>query len=381
MMKINLSRFIYVLAVWLPAFLTGCHDSPSMPEKEVHRSLLVYMVASNNLQSYADMDLAEMYEAVKGGGLQGGRLLVYHVSKSRQPRLMEMTAADSLVVLKEYDSSVSSVSTERMGQVIDDFKKIARAPDYGMVLWSHGSGWLVDGIESKGDVAPKSFGDDYGMKMNVASLASVLEGRGFSFLYFDCCYMGAVEALYELRRCADYIVSSPSEIPVYGMDYRVNIPCFFAEEPDLVKAAQNTFRYYESFGDPEMRTCTMSVVRTSGLDGLAQAARDIFASAPWPGRLDEYPQTYMLGVCYHYDLLDYYRRISSSESLIDALKGSLAETVVCEYATQYLWNRISIDEHCGLSSYVVDSEMKIDTKGYSSLSWYKDVVSHMTERN
>lgn len=375
-----------MLMLWLSALMAGCHSSSDEPEPPLpHRSVLVYMVASNNLESYAAMDVEEMKAAAKAGGVNGGHLIVYHISKSDAPRLFEVTPEGNLELIKEYDRSQLSVSASRMEEVIADFKQAAPARDYGMELWSHGSGWLVDGIDDA-PVAPASFGQDGSSKMNVSSLASVLEGKGFSFLYFDCCYMGSVEVLYELRRCAPYIVGSPSELPVYGMDYTANVPCFFASgEADLEQAVKNTYEYYQGQEEAKWRTCTISLVKTSELDRLASAARDIFASAPWPAVSDYQPQRYMSGRCYHYDLRDYCQDIAADEALVARLDEALAATVVCEYATDYLWRgllgEIKILHHCGISSFVPTNAGNVTLQGYDTLPWYRDVVSAMTERN
>lgn len=384
---------LILIGLMLSAFCVACHsgDEPDIPKSETHRSVLVYMIASNNLVSYSQMDLSEMKKAVEAGSLNGGRLLVYIVNKTDTPTLYEMTETGELELVKEYDSEISSVSMSRMEQVINDFKAMAPANDYGLVLWSHGSGWLVDGIEQPDavtdshPVAPASFGQDNGSKMNVSALASVLNGKEFSFIYFDCCYMGSVEVLYELRHCADYIVSSPSELPVYGMDYSLNVPCFFSREADLAKAAKNTYEYYDKQSDPSWRTCTISVVKTSALDDLAKASAAIFAAAPWPAESVYEPQKYMTGTCYHYDFLDYFKDITVDPQLLSNFKEALSAAVICEYSTDYLWKttgltEIKINSHCGLSSYVLYNPSQISTRGYNTTSWYRDVVSAMTER-
>lgn len=382
------------LVLWLSAICVGCHSSddhidPQPQVKEVHRAVLVYMVASNNLATYSRMDLSEMRQAALDGSLQGGRLFIYLVNNSAEPTLYEMGDDGELVLIKEYSKEESSVSMQRMSEVIDDFKAEAPAKDYGIVMWSHGSGWLVDGIETPDAAtappAPASFGQDFGSKMNVSALASVLKGRDFSFIYFDCCYMGSVEVLYELRECADYIVSSPSELPVYGMDYTSNIPCFFSPKADLSAAVRNTYEYYRTQDDPVWQTCTISLVKTAALARLAEVSKAIFASAPWPAASTYEPQRYMTGKCYHYDLRDYFNDIAASPELLSEFDKALSDAVVCEYATDYLWKSASLSEikintHCGLSSYVLYSSSQLNTKGYSETLWYKDVVSAMTER-
>lgn len=362
--------------------LTACHDEPDpAPVPTVDRTVLVYMVASNNLGAgrYDLSDISEMQKAAQAGDITDGRLLVYHVPSSGDPVLKEVTASgvDTLVM---YDSETLSVSSKRMRAVFDDMQRLAPARDYGLVLWSHGSGWLQDGIDDELDnagdkVAPLAFGQDKGQKMNLTTLARTLEGQNFSFVYFDCCYMGSVEVAYELRHATPLIVGSPSELPVNGMPYDRNVRCFFAPEVDLLTAARNTFDYYDNeFGSG--RTCTISVINTAALDGLAAAVRDIYssASAPWPAGYK--PQRYMTEArCYHFDLAHYMEALAADEARLAEFSKAMSKAVLFEAATPYLWNRLEIKSHCGLSTYIFENEAQSRIKGYNTTSWFSDVAS------
>lgn len=367
------------------------HDSPDEP---VHRTVLVYMVATNNLHSdrvgnededYDHLDLAEMQEAAAAGGLLGGRLLIYHAVNGSDARLLEITDKGALKTLYTFTDGNSSVSSARMADAIDKAKKYAPALDYGIVLWSHGSGWLEDGLEPAGE--KRSFGlQGVAGTMNTSTLARVLEGQGFSFIYFDCCLMGCIEVVYELRRCAPYIVGSASELPVYGMDYTLNIPCFFRHgEADLQTAARNTFDSYNNRSDQMMRTCTISVIETAKLDALADAMRQVFASVDFPATLSGTPQKYIASSSYYYDLGDYLDKLPADPGAVDKAKTTLAQAVTAAHATDYLWRgtwqQVRINKHCGLSTFIVNQEADITRKNYFDLQWYADVVYAMTAKD
>ena len=55
--------------------------------------------------------------------------------------------------------------------------------------------------------------------MTIPQLREALEGISFSFIYFDSCFMGNIESLYELRNNASAIVASPTEVLTEGMPY------------------------------------------------------------------------------------------------------------------------------------------------------------------
>ena len=68
------------------AMMVSCH---SEPELQSRRTVLVYMIAPNSLGTggFNADDIEEMLQAARNGGLNGGRLLVYHTSYTQSPTL------------------------------------------------------------------------------------------------------------------------------------------------------------------------------------------------------------------------------------------------------------------------------------------------------
>jgi len=158
-----MKKFCLLLMVLVS--LVSCREddpTPPTPDK-ASRTVLVYMAANNNLGSnrFDAMDLAEMKTAAEKGHIGAGRLLIYHAPYNKGPVMLEMTK-DGLDTLKTYDSSKMSVEAGRMAEVFADVQNFAPAVDYGLILWSHGTGWIHDGIDS--DVRQRSFGEEHGKK-------------------------------------------------------------------------------------------------------------------------------------------------------------------------------------------------------------------------
>lgn len=400
-------RFIAISLLFVMlAATTGCkHNTPEPEVKEnAHRTILVYMAANNSL-GYSNensagesvradtLDIHEMQIAAKNGDLNGGRLLVYHADIYGTAKLYEITAK-GMTELKSYaNDGLSSIHAQRMKNVIADAKEAAPADDYGLILWSHGDGWLQDGLDESTSTTPasskrKAFGLDNAnnKKMNITTLASVLNGENFSFIYFDCCYMASVEVEYELRNVTQYIVASVSELPLDGMPYDENLKYLFATNANLVGAATNTYNYYNKFTD-YWRTCTISVVRTAGLDNLAAATKYIYAKAEKCMPDGYYPQRFVVsGLTYYYDLGDYVKALATDEDYA-SWTSALDNCVLYKAATPYLWPTLSyqlaIRAHSGLSTYIFTSadDTIASKRNYSTLSWYNDVVAYLFNKN
>lgn len=390
-----------IFSVFLALGVSSCGENepePPATDPTVRRTVLVYMVANNNLGSnyYDELDLNEMLAGANAGDIgSDGRLIVYHADYNKTPELLEVTAS-GLDTLKIYERGVQSVTSGRMLEVFDDLTELAPARQYGIILWSHATGWIQDGIADALDapLSPQSFGSDGGRTMNVTTLARTLEaGPDWEFVYFDCCYMGSVEAIYELRNATPTIVASVTELPSRGMPYNLNLKHFFAQgEADLVAAAKETFASYDALSGQD-RTCTMSVISTAGLSRLASAAKDIFSKADGTLPADYVPQKFTsttTWACNYFDLRDYLRalcldgeqeRFAGAAAAFGAFESALADVVVYEDATPWLWNQVPLTEHCGLSTYIMRSADDAEHKAYSTLSWYADVVSNLTFSN
>lgn len=370
----------------LPA---GCSDDYDVnPPAKVSRTVLVYMLAaSNGLGDYAPkdydkQDINEMMIAARNGDLNGGRLLVYHSASDGGMVLKEITS-DGIDTLKIYDRNVRSQTTERMSEVFEDMKRLAPADDYGLILWGHGTGWIEDGIVQNSG-RKRSYGSEHydRYKMNVTDIAGVLDGQDFRFLYMDCCYMASVEVAYELRHAVPAIVAYSTEVLGWGMPYDRNIKHFFAEEPQLVDAARQTYEYYQSISNPRYRMATVSVISTDGLDRLADATRKIYENYGTTTLPDGYnPQPFMTSAtCYYFDFASYVRALADAvgdADLRDGFDRAMSDVVVYQQATDKIWGSLDIKTHSGLSTYILPGAAASTKNGYDRLQWFDDVAGYL----
>jgi hypothetical protein len=388
---------LFATVIMAVSSLAGCSEYsnnvlPEADDEDVDvpcvRAVLIYMLADNSLGSsgYDRDNIDGMITACQNGAFGWNRLIIYHDDyKADSPMLKEVTSS-GLKILKTYDNSEKSVSAHRMEQVIADFKEVAPAEKYGLIIWSHATGWLQTGMQESTDITTQWVGEDRSNYMNVTTLASVLNGKQFDYIYFDCCFMASVESLYELRNVTDTFVGSCTELPAEGMPYEQTLPYLMADTPDLEKAAQTTFNYFD-LKSGASRTCTMSVVKASALDKLAEATRRIYELHPelpadYSGQSFERKKTEEPS--YLFDFEDYVNELYSANTSLSGMRAAYADwltaldnCVTYEAHTPYIFNSLKINSHCGLSTYIIRSATDVTTKNYSQLSWYRDVASSL----
>ena len=393
MLKKTLRIFILILAV----VMTACDskDEPTPPDPnekdEASRTVLVYMIASNNLGNdylhFDRDDLDEMLEAAREGGLGDGRLLVYHnpygTDFGNAPQLLEVTP-DGLEVLKSYpdDPSIYSTGIERMREVIADMKNTAPAESYGLVLWGHAKGWMTESGDIVEKTVPRSYGHDRGKWMSLTSLAKALDGERFDFLYIDCCLMGTVEVVYELRNVAPVIAASPTEVEGEGMPYQLNVPMFLSPNPDMNLAAKNSYEYHLKGG----RCCQMVVVNTDAIPALASASRAIYAIATgFPEglssiqilsqRFDSTSAQY--GHCRPvYDFESYMQLLATDNpQLLQTWQKAYDACISYKASTPTEFNGIPVETYGGLGSFIIKKPTDTHYRGYNLTQWWADVAS------
>jgi len=381
-----------VIALAALAF-TACGDSdePTPSTPDTPRTILVYMLASNNLgddsgSNFDKLDLDEMLTGAKNGALNGGRLLVYHADYIGDPQMKEVTP-QGIITLKTYTDDQLSVSSARMANVLNDMKTLAPANDYGLILWGHATGWLQDGIDDPidtpngaGNKAPfYSYGYDHNSKnwMNTTTLARTLENRGLSFVYFDCCLMASIEALYELQDVSPKMVASATEVPGLGMPYQYTLPFLFsAGEADLEGASKAYFNYYKA--DPTIAGgCPVStaVITTGKINALAAATKEIYAQAPYTCPAGYKGQLLYTNTNY-YDFGHYIKAMAGENNALYAKWcAALDDVVGYKAASDYIWDIRPIEHFCGLSTYIIKKPSDTSNKNYNTLKWYADVVT------
>ena len=284
----KMKKFILPILL-LTALFSSCHhhDDLSKVIPVANRTVLVYISGENTLSPYIKSELSELREGSKGIG--NNHLVVYvdAADKTQMPyliRIEEGVTVDSIA----FDHDPISSDPAAMLDILTQVSTYYPGKDYGLVLWGHASGWLLEdsvssaslsrplrgyGIDNGKNEGVIGKGADIGAWINMNTLAKVLKtwNMPISFIFADCCQFQCIESAYELRHCAKYIIGSPAEIPGVGAPYRSITKALFYQNADFYSDIAK--RYFEQIVDG--CRVPISVIKCSELDNLAAATNKI----------------------------------------------------------------------------------------------------------
>lgn len=291
----RVSQHLYILSTLFvlatTCLLASCRDdkdepqpaeqSAGRPGEVLDYSIILYIAGENTLSNYVALDLNEIVEDC--ATLPSNARVVAFVDDTRSSRLYAGTADSPLKIVKTYDGNICSTDSAAMTSILKEIIEGYPAKHYGLVLWSHASGWVMR--DNNVTSAPRrSFGYDNGQRssvnnkgpqMNIPQLANILaKFPHFEYILFDACFMQCVEVAYELRNVTDYIIGSPAEIPGHGAPYHEILAklCSTGDEIGQVVDVYNDYYAdansdgYDIYGGVEL-----SMVKTSKLEALAAA--------------------------------------------------------------------------------------------------------------
>src|SRR5690606_37597337 len=132
-------KFVIVLFLIISYFLNACSRPKLVDNKEVSKTVMVYMSANNNLASEAYDNINQMES---GYSNIDGMLLVFAKILVQNYKIYEIIYDDSLKivihVLKDYPDHNASDPT-LMKMVFEDMERLGKAKNYAAILWSHAS--------------------------------------------------------------------------------------------------------------------------------------------------------------------------------------------------------------------------------------------------
>ena len=257
----------------LMIFATSCSSDvePTVPDNG--KTVLVYMAGRNDLTSFVSQDLREM----KDGSCRitdDDCLLVFVRNYDVMPWIARIKGGEvtDSVSLKDIGITNSDGSYRASDPaVMEGVLRYAfshypsREEYYGLVLWGHSSGWILEReMENPGS---RGYGRDDQIWINMPTMAAILKKLPhLKFILADCCNFMCLENLYELRQSCDYIIGSPAEISSVGAPYDLIVPDLFNHDSSYKILIDKIFQNTDE-------APPMVVARMSGMDDLAKKTR------------------------------------------------------------------------------------------------------------
>ena len=358
-------------------------DEPK-PLVESH-TLTIFMQGNNGLAEFMDSNLQRMLSAYYDVPQGDFRIFIFY-DRGNYTRLTELYMNDGMAkqrLVEEYDTSISTVDKEFVRGVMAKVKQEAPADSYGLILSSHGGGWvpsdlydvylLGEGSRSEAPQArPLFYGQDDYDCMEIPDLVDALKDTYYKYIIFDACFMGNVEALYDFRNSADYIVASAAEVLGAGFPYETMIPMLFEYDDHSLEAICEEYMeyYWESSG-------TVALIDCKQLEPLAEAMRAVMSEM---GEVDVNSVQAYDAFDYHlfFDLLHYVELGTESSA---AFEKALNKAVLYSGHTSYIETATGRDvetytlvRSCGLTCYIVQSECPETAAAWRNTAWAKRVL-------
>ncbi len=415
----------------------GCKKNLEEPVNPANRRvLLFYECAFNNIGSYMKANMEDPDKGLPAGYIppkSGDVLLVYSRISNRNDdyspvksylRRIYKTSKGNMVsdTLKVFGGETIAASPATMRNVLALVKEEFPAKGYGMVLSSHGSGWLPTGYYAspsrfendhkdettssqtfaaqsalpsrlsvpEGDIKDKdpfygkvrSIGQDfikgsyYGHEMSVGELADAIPYH-LDYILFDMCFTAGVEVVYGLKDKADYLGLSPAEVLGDGMFDYTKLTSFLLknDEPDFEGLFKDSFDMYDKQSGA-YRSSTVNVIRTDGIDRLASVCKRLINEHR--AAIDNAPANdiqgyFRIGRHYFYDLADIFAKCGASDAEMAEFNDAIDRCVIYKNATQHFLGTFDITTYSGFSMYLPCAGTQLLDTYYKNEAWNEAV--------
>jgi hypothetical protein len=286
-----------------------------MVHKKANWTILTYIAAHNNLDQLGGRSLKQILEV---GSTPDVQLAVLYDGTERAARYIAGEPGTAAV-----EESLDDLDSGDAGALLDTVRWAfgqRPAERYGLILWSHGSGWRPEEIEevakqARGDEdvdadesteragAPGGlalfrstlahilkqeqperailFDDGTGHSLDTLELAWVtsqvqdLIGQPLDLLGMDACLMGNLEVAYQLRDSVRYLVASEELVPGHSWPYDTIFGELAGEggmpAEKLAKLVVQRYCEYYKGHPPGAGDVTKVALDLSGVNQVAQA--------------------------------------------------------------------------------------------------------------
>lgn len=401
--------FRFIALLLFGSLFVECQKSDPSPLL-YDKVVIIYMAANNNLSTQAYANIASMKEGYIPTNSGKEAIVVYQHIAGVDPEIVHYYRAKNGEIVEERVLSYSkhnSASGEVLQETLLAIKSKFPSKEYSLILWSHATGWLPEGAYTTGpfgviftdpyrDIV-KSFGADETSEIDLIDLSNSLPYH-FSHILFDCCFMGGIEVLYQLKDKCDFIVAAPTEILAEGFPYhkvmaplfdkvntRVRVPLdgvsinsnddipykFYSP---LVHLGQSIFEYYSNKQDQRYRSLALALYSTDAVEELAQVCSSIFEDnrAKLQNLNKNNIQRYFrFSDRWFWDLSNFIEAVATPAQYLQ-YEEAISKVVLARWNTPRFLT-INFESYSGIGSYIPNWSETSLINYYKELEWNKAV--------
>ena len=351
---------------------------------EVHptRNILFYIGGDSNLAPEA----YDKINKIRSGWQPGmGEMIIYVDHSVDGACLLRITEVKGNEYFRldtiQYYGAENSADHTVLSRAINRIKQDYPADSYGMILFSHASGLLPEGML----VNPRSIVRDDAVvrEMEYYDFAAAIPDKQFDFIIIEACLMADVMSMYELRNKAEYVLASSAEIvsPGFTNIYDKEIMGLYDTKNNVSSILSG---FVQSYYDIMKNSITMSIIKMDEMENLASVTKSILKGIDIDDTnldVDEI-QTfdrprYLSGKPYsrYFDFAHIMENLVSSSDY-KMFNTQMEKTVVWKASSSsFLLNQngFYINHHCGLTTYIEQTVYPELKAAYRNSSWYKAV--------
>ncbi len=361
-------KTMFLLALGF-VILSGCQKEETIPE--VSHVLLVYLTGDNNLSGET---YQKMHAIVRGwDGNPSRRILIWHDPKDDTPAFYEVKRGSegNQVQFIMQPEEVNSADATVFAEVLEQTRSLYPAAGYGLLFFSHASGWLPEGALEN---PTRSVGRDGTDEMELADLSTAIPDHFFDYIIFETCYMAGIEVAWSLRNKTDYILASSAEIvsPGFTEVYETSINEVLHGE--LFTFASRAFAYFEN-ASGFYRSATLSLIHTPSLIELADWVKTYYIPEIKPdiNTIQSFDRTsYKL----FFDFEEYYGQYAETDGERVKLNELINRSVIWKAATpDFLlhYGGFEIRSHSGLTTYIPQEWFPGLNTAWYQTEWYRQL--------
>lgn len=398
----NKIRLLLIALFGMTAF-AACSESDGQmtitDPKPADGHTLVFYIMGNGTGLTDSMDLNILaLRGIANEVISETNHIVVFYDRGDYTRLMEIVKENGRIkerVIKEYENTDNCIDTQFMADVFQLIDGTFHSDSYGVVFSSHGGGWaspeifneyIYENVPAAAQNAPAAeplyCGQDGLVYMEITDMAYALSLSGvhFDYILFDACYMGSIEAAYDLRRCADYIIASPCEVLAGGFPYTQIIPMLFTEGHRLQEVCEAYVGHYQAqSGDKQ--SAIISLTDCSKLDALAEQVMKINIINNNTELNVAEIQAYENFNSHLFFDLEHYCHVRADGNLTDEFKAALKAAIPYSGHTDQFYTvygpepaLVPITRSCGVSCFVWTPESAASTvakEAHKKTAWAK----------